>query len=264
MRAQVINKEDFIRKLQEEAALTSSDIAYIISNWNWYVAAAETILPEIPELGFLSSRKKKLSVYDEVVTLVNEYRLNETTGVDKLQILQLVIEYSSNSFSRASNAYLNQKVEKKLHQNTSNLKNILVIIASLTLWIVLVELLNGSVSSIINYYHHEYEGIASGVILRSELKHGAKGGVHYDISYSYIVDENSYFIGNKVNFYKNSGDVAEDAVSNYPTGKQITVYYDKNSPNHSVLEITDLGGGVWFDIFGILLLTTASYYVFRT
>lgn len=265
MKGQVITKEKFVRKLKKEAALYADELAHINKNWQWYVTAAESILPKIPKIGFFSSKQKKLDAYDQIVNLVNEYRLNEGSNLDKIEILQLVVEYSSSSFAYAAKAHLNAKVNKISHPNTSRSKNILIFIVALTFWAILGDLAtSGSVRSFLNYQLYEYEATTKGTIIRSELWYGMKGGAHYSIAYSYTVDEYDSYIGKRVNFYKNVDDTAVEAVDNYPVGKEVTVYYEKTNPEQAVLEKTSLGGGTWFDIFAILFIASITYYGFRT
>ncbi len=265
MNGQVISKEKFIHKLKKETALNADELAHINENWQWYVTAAESILPRITKVGFFSSREKKLAVYDQVVNLVNEYRLNEGRYLDKIEILQLVVEYSSSSFAHAAKTHINAQVDKISHPNTSRSKNILIFILCLSFWAILGDLAtSGSVRSFLNYHLNEYEATAKGVIIRSELWYGMRGGSHYNISYSYAVDEYDYYVGKRVNFYKNVDETAEAAVDNYPVGKEVTVYYEKTNPKYAVLEKTSLGGGIWFDLLGILFITSMTYYVFRT
>ena len=265
MNKKVITKEKFIRKLNKETALHADELAHIHENWQWYVTAAESILPRIPRIGFFSSKQKKLEAYDQVINLVNEYKLNQGSYLDKIEILQLVVEYSSSSFAHAAKAHLNAKVDKISHPNTSRTRNTLIFILSVTFWTILGDLAtSGSVSSVISYHLYDYEATTKGMIIRSELWYGIKGGAHYNISYSYAVDEYDYYVGKRVNFYKNVDDTAEAAVDNYPVGKEVTVYYEKTNPKYAVLEKTSLGGGIWFDLLGILFLTSMTYYVFRT
>jgi hypothetical protein len=264
MRTKIINKEDFIKQLKKETALFAPEISFINNNWHLYVKAAEQILPRIPEIGFFTPRKTKLKVYDQVVSLVNEHQLLDRSNWDKPGILQLVIEYSSKSFSRASNTNLNTSVDRAFYPNTSYFKNTALLILSFVVWTILIENIGGSVSALKKYYLNDYEGKTTGVIFRSELKRNAKGGAHYDILYSYQVGDNGFYTGKKVNLHKNFNDAAEEAVNKYQAGKEVAVYYDLNDPSSSILEKTNLGSEVWFDIFGIIFLTSATFYGYRT
>jgi hypothetical protein len=83
---------------------------------------------------------------------------------------------------------------------------------------------------------------ADGVVTRSEVTHStdADGVDSYspEITYSYKVD-NTNFINSTIKFGENSygnRKKAEGIAAGYPIGKNVTVYYDPEKPDRSVLE----------------------------
>ena len=83
---------------------------------------------------------------------------------------------------------------------------------------------------------------ANGIITQSVVSHStdSDGGDTYspEVTYSYKVDNTNY-INSTIKFGENSygnRGKAEEIAGNYHVGKKVTVYYDPEKPDHSVLE----------------------------
>jgi hypothetical protein len=79
-----------------------------------------------------------------------------------------------------------------------------------------------------------------GTITSSSVRGSWTRGVyyHYDIRYEYYVAQKRYE-SNKITFsYTGAKDkkFAEEYITEYPIGKEVTVYYDSDNPSFSVLE----------------------------
>ena len=121
----------------------------------------------------------------------------------------------------------------------------------------------GTFSTIKNFSVSNPQTETTGEIARSEKKSfGIYRKAFYDIRYSYTVDNMSY-IGSQINYNTKTSDVAK-TLKKYPTGKQVTVYYDSSSPHFSILEKSTLGAGVYGQIvlliFGFILLLAVFYF----
>jgi len=115
---------------------------------------------------------------------------------------------------------------------------------------------------------------ADGTITKSEvsLSTDADGGETYspEINYSYNIN-NTNFINNTIKFGENSyGNrrKAEVIAGDYPIGKNVTVYYDPEKPERSVLEpglsagsYIVIGIGIFFIL--ITLVTIPISFFFR-
>jgi len=83
---------------------------------------------------------------------------------------------------------------------------------------------------------------ADGVITRSGVSHStdSDGGDSYnpEVTYTYTVNNTGYD-NNTIKFGENSyssSKKADGIAGNYPVGKNVTVYYDPEKPDRSVLE----------------------------
>jgi hypothetical protein len=115
---------------------------------------------------------------------------------------------------------------------------------------------------------------ADGIVSSSEVDHStdAEGGDSYspEVDYQYTIDGQNH-INDTIKFGENSYNSrrrAEEITATYPVGRQVTVYYDPEQPDKSVLEpgVTAgsyivLGIGVLFIV--IALLVAPLTFIFR-
>lgn len=112
-------------------------------------------------------------------------------------------------------------------------------------------------------YQTRHFAQTEGVVIKSEVKatRGSKGQYYYEpiIDYRYSINEQTHLsstidLGNSANNRKNSSAI----VNENPPGRKITVYYDPDHPEVSVLR-TDFGGK---ELMPILFLTLMSAFGF--
>ncbi len=115
----IVSKEEFIRRLESEATLYASDLRDINFNWEKYALIAESVLPNVPRLGMFSTSTKKQKVYRDIKTLILKACEKENPKIDCEGMVQLIIEYSSKSYRRASDAHVDGVVER-LDQGSSD------------------------------------------------------------------------------------------------------------------------------------------------
>jgi hypothetical protein len=114
--------------------------------------------------------------------------------------------------------------------------------------------------------------IAEGRVTNSEVNHttDAEGGDSYspEITYTYAVNDTNHN-NSTIKFGENSYSSrkkAEEILSNYPVGKNVTVYYDPEKPDRSVLEpgvsagsFIVLGIGVFFILITLAILPISFF-----
>jgi hypothetical protein len=114
---------------------------------------------------------------------------------------------------------------------------------------------------------------ADGVVMRSEVTRStdSEGGDSYspEVTYSYNVN-NTNFVNDMIKFGENSYSSrrkADEIAGNYPVGKNVTVYYDPEKPERSVLEpgvsagsFIVIGIGVFF-ILITLVIVPITYFL---
>jgi hypothetical protein len=114
--------------------------------------------------------------------------------------------------------------------------------------------------------------IADGRVTNSEVNHttDAEGGDSYspEITYTYAVNDTN-LNNSTIKFGENSYSSrkkAEEILSNYPVGKNVTVYYDPEKPDRSVLEpgvsagsFIVLGIGVFFILITLAILPISFF-----
>jgi hypothetical protein len=114
--------------------------------------------------------------------------------------------------------------------------------------------------------------IAEGRVTNSEVNHttDAEGGDSYspEITYTYAVNDTN-LNNSTIKFGENSYSSrkkAEEILSNYPVGKNVTVYYDPEKPDRSVLEpgvsagsFIVLGIGVFFILITLAILPISFF-----
>jgi hypothetical protein len=115
---------------------------------------------------------------------------------------------------------------------------------------------------------------ADGIVTRSQVTHStdAEGGDSYQpqVTYTYSAN-NSTYENNTIKFGENSYSSrrkADEIAANYPIGKSVTVYYDPEKPDRSVLEpgvsagsYIVIGIGVFFIL--ITLITVPIIFFLR-
>ncbi len=124
--------------------------------------------------------------------------------------------------------------------------SITIVIIFLSCSILLEVLQVGQLTILWTYLTTNYDSKTTGniVLSTSRLQGGGRygGGIscRYNIRYTYEVNKVLY-LGNMVNLgpHKESGNCGKGAkivLDKYPTGKEVTVYYDSASPEKSLLE----------------------------
>jgi hypothetical protein len=107
---------------------------------------------------------------------------------------------------------------------------------------------------------------AEGLVTNSEVSHSsdAEGGDTYspEVTYTYTVRD-SLYENNTIKFGENAYDsrrTADRIAASYPSGKTVTVYYDPENPDRSVLEpgvsagsYIVLGIGVLFILISLII-----------
>lgn len=113
---------------------------------------------------------------------------------------------------------------------------------------------------------------ADGKVTKSEVSYStdADGGDSYspEVTYTYTVNNTSYS-NNTIKFGENaysSRNKAEGIASSYPVGKNVTVYYDPEKPERSVLEpgvsagsYIVIGIGVFFILITLILIPISFF-----
>lgn len=108
----------------------------------------------------------------------------------------------------------------------------------------------------------DFSKVTSGEIVRSEVV--LRGKYHnkrlYNIEYSFIVDGRS-FIGKRVgNALKTEN--PDESVEKYYLGRVVSVNYDMDNPNCSILEPGVVGIKVYLEVFLALLYAFLIYIAF--
>jgi len=114
---------------------------------------------------------------------------------------------------------------------------------------------------------------ADGIVTRSQVSHStdAEGGDSYQpqVTYKYSANNTTYE-NNTIKFGENSYNSrrkADEIAGNYPVGKNVTIYYDPEKPDRSVLEpgvsagnYIVIGIGVFFILLTIII-TPISFFI---
>jgi hypothetical protein len=103
----------------------------------------------------------------------------------------------------------------------------------------------------------------TGTIISSKIVFvgSIRGGWQYEIFYKYMIG-NRVYISNKISFLNRGNDAddeyASEYVKKYPVGKNILVYYEKSSPEKSVLEPENYSNSSLYLV--IVLLAIAVFH----
>lgn len=137
--------------------------------------------------------------------------------------------------------------------------NMLLLLLMIALWLFMFNGATGDSSTFIHYYFADYDSSTVGTILHSKMRNGKPFSKRYDINYSYVV-EGKYYTSRQVNLSANERDAASTLLSKYPTGKEVTVYYDSARPMFAVLELTkpDLFS-IWGSFFTAVVFGVLTY-----
>jgi hypothetical protein len=85
-----------------------------------------------------------------------------------------------------------------------------------------------------------------------------------DVFYKYFVNDIEYS-SNKVSFGSSADDNPKNAqriVNRYPQGKEVTIYYNRDSPEESVLEPGTTFGCYFQIVFGFIFTAVGFYVLF--
>jgi len=175
-------------------------------------------------------------------------------------------EYAGNSYFRL----------RATPQTTTGISNLYVkllkttaIITSLTICGLILYLIpnlkNDSWLRIYQYFSSNLDGTAKGTIVSSDVwetrrRRGRGDRTHHVISYTYEVNGRQY-LSDLVNFKERSFENSYKITSRYPPGKEVLVWYDKDSPEIAVLEKSGPTPGLIFIAMMDLLISCVGFLI---
>jgi len=89
--------------LGKEIPLYPKDLTGIYANWSTITSIAETLLPQLPDIGFFSRKKRRLA-YLHIERKLEVMVLQETISREVKGHILLLLEYSNSQFRKASRA----------------------------------------------------------------------------------------------------------------------------------------------------------------
>ena len=98
-----MTREEYIKKLEKEIPLYSKDLFEINSHWPQIASLAETLLPQLPDIGFFSHKKRRMAYLHLERKLEMMVIKKEIPKSLKGHVL-LLMEYSNRDFRKASRA----------------------------------------------------------------------------------------------------------------------------------------------------------------
>jgi hypothetical protein len=166
---------------------------------------------------------------------------------------------------------------RSTHQTTTGISTLYAkllkttaIITSLTICglilFLIPQLKNDSWLRSYQYFSSNLNGTAKGTIVISdvwEITRRSKWGgdrTHHVISYAYEVNGRQY-LSDLVNFKERSFENSYKATSRYPSGKEVLVWYDKDSPEIAVLEKSGPTPGLIFIAVMDLLISCVGFLI---
>ena len=133
------------------------------------------------------------------------------------------------------------------------MKRIVLTVFWISIFIGISEYNTKAFSAAFYYLFFEYDQNTSGIIVESKRLRGGIGTDSYEVCYWYEVHDYEH-LGCLVNFEAKSTDV-QKTLSQYPVGKQVTVFYSASNARRSVLEKNGgLGLGVYVQFIIVLIL----------
>lgn len=130
---------------------------------------------------------------------------------------------------------------------------------------LMMELLSGTFSAIVNYWLADLDGTVEGIVIRSELKRSIGGRLStrtYDIEYEYKVDGVTYWSTRVTHGI--SGENPHKIIDRYSVGKIVLVYYDTSRPEFSVLENNGLTAKTYWQLMGLVFLFFLVFFWIRS
>ncbi len=175
-------------------------------------------------------------------------------------------EYAGNSYFRL----------RATHQTTTGISALYVkqlkitaIITSLTICGLILYLIpdlkNDSWLRTYQYFSTTLNGTAKGTIVSSDVwetrrRRGRGDRTDHVISYTYEVNGRQY-LSDLVNFKERSFENSYKITSRYPPGKEVLVWYDKDSPEIAVLEKSGPTPGLIFIAMMDLLISCVGFLI---
>jgi hypothetical protein len=224
----VLSQNAFIRKLGKEITIYPRDMQDLQKSWDVISTTSAKLLPEVPDIGILSKRKRLLA-YQYIDKRLDELLCQGDINDTQKGYILLLMKYSSRQFGKAFAA--DNDVGFEIFDLLKvNHRKIYINLPLALIFVLVVEYKASVFEKAYNYFMYYPEQQVQGVITRSE-----RGDGDYYLAYDYQVNGVSY-TGTWVSFKASMSDTSEYALQTYPVKRTVSVYYNEQNPATAVLE----------------------------
>ena len=225
----LLSRDEFIRRLGKDITLYPNEIHTIKKHWDSITATAASLLPQIPDIGFFSSRKR-LQAYTAVEQRLTAMTQQGTVDKQLSGYILLLLSYSSRKFARAFDAS-NDKEFSALDFLKINTRQLWLNIPLALLFLLVLEYQTQPVEKLLAYNWYYPQQQAQGIITRSQYS----GRWGYTLQYDFEVNGRKY-TATWLNFHAYTPQDKQHARKAYPPGTKATVFYHQQQPRYAVLE----------------------------